>query len=92
MKEKENFVCEQKKTILDKGSQFLSKCLIENEKICVLYPNRRQFPKDVGFTTSFSFNIGVRKLSKPIKCDSGKHFSLYTFVFRPRDSGIGWIL
>lgn len=74
----EKFVNEKKQMILDRV-QFLNAAKsTKPKKICVPCPNRRQFPKDVGFRTTFNFNIGIRKIPriKPIKsssiCDSGK--------------------
>lgn len=55
------------------------KIKIKNKKQDI-FVNNKQFPKDVGFRTSFNFNIGVRKLPRAkqirssTKYNFGKHF------------------
>lgn len=75
----ENYVSEKKRMILCKVPFLNIGKLLKTNNMCIPCPNRRQFPKDVGFRTCFNFNIGIRKIPRikliksSSKCDSGKH-------------------
>lgn len=53
--------------------------VMKKAKICLQRPSKKQYPKDVGFRASVSFNVGVckprvKQIRSLSKCDSGKYF------------------
>lgn len=76
----------QKQNICGKNIIFHTLKIIKNykkQKICVNKCKNTQCPIDVGFRTSFNFNIGVRKIPRAqqirssTKCVFGKHLMSY---------------